>query len=72
MVAKTVGTVPSPHQHFQRFMTFDKKLSGVLKTGDLIRMFHVEEDGYLIARVKDEVSHDARTIQSAHCSKHRI
>ena len=41
---------------FRRFMPYDASLESCIKAGDLVRLFHMEEEAFIVGHIVDEVS----------------
>jgi hypothetical protein len=41
---------------FRRFMAYDASLESCIKAGDLVRLFHMEEESFMVGHIVDDVS----------------
>lgn len=40
---------------FRRFMAYDASLESCIKAGDLVRLFHMEEEAFIVGHIVDDV-----------------
>lgn len=55
----SLGVLSHDERHawrFKRFMPYDATLEHVIVAGDLLRLFHMEEEAFIVGHVVDEVS----------------
>jgi hypothetical protein len=59
MAPPSLGVLSHDERHawrFKRFMPYDATLEHVIVAGDLLRLFHMEEEAFVVGHVVDEVS----------------